>query len=159
MTSSTHRKYLHGSKGERMKRLVMLTTLLAALAVPSAALSLEDLKITDQGTTCRAVNNGTAVNCIGKYTGIGASYSTVSIEIKADYTCTNKAGNTVVGQSASSSGPIEVRNGQVTFNETTSSVSDKCTKADDHTATFTTATISIVDANGNVIRSFTYVVQ
>jgi hypothetical protein len=142
-----------------MKRLIMLAALVTAVALPAAALALgDDLKITDQGTTCTAVNNGTAVNCIGKYSGLG-NISTATINVSADYTCKNKAGNTVVGQSAGSSGPITVHNGQVTFNVTTSSVSDKCTNADGHTATFTTATISIVDSNGNVIKSFTYVVQ
>jgi hypothetical protein len=145
-----------------MRRLITMTALLLALiAFPSVAFGLlgEDLKITDQGTTCTLTPDGLGVNCIGKYSGLGNNYGIVTITVTADYTCTNKAGNTVVGQSSGSSGPIEVHNGQVTFNVTTSSVGDKCEHADGHKATFTTATITIADQNGNVVRSFTYTVQ
>src|SRR5919109_3488490 len=106
-----------------MKRLIVMAALLAAVAIPSAALSLDDLKITDQGTTCTVTPDGSQVNCIGKYSGLGNNYGIVTINVSADYTCKNKAGQTVVGQSGGSSGPIEVHNGQVTFNVLTTSVS------------------------------------
>ena len=141
------------------KRLIVMAALVAAVAIPSTAFGLEDLKITDQGTTCTQTPDGLAVNCIGKYSGLGNNYGIVSITVSADYTCTNKAGNTVVGQSSGSSGPITPQNGNVTFNVTTGSVSDQCNHADGHYATWTTATITIVDQYGNVVFTRSYVVQ
>src|ERR671932_2965133 len=120
-----------------MKRLIMLTALVAAVALPGAALGLDPLKISDHGTTCSVVtasDGGQAVNCVGKLSGLGSA--TTDIQVPAGFTCTNKAGNTVVGQSAGSSGPIQPQNGQVTFNVTTSSTSaSKCEHADGHQAT------------------------
>ena len=121
-----------------MKRLIMLTALVAAVALPGAALGLDPLKISDHGTTCTVVtasDGGQAVNCIGKLSGLGSA--TTEIQVSAGFTCTNKAGQTVVGQSGGTSGPIQPQNGQVTFNVTTSSTdASKCTHADGHTATF-----------------------
>src|ERR671936_161089 len=136
---------LRAHEGEtEMKRMIMLVTVIAALAVPSYAFG-DLLKVSDHGTTCAVVtlaDGGQAVNCIGKLSGLGSA--TTTIDVSAGFTCTNKAGNTVVGQSAGTSGPIQPQNGQVTFNVTTSSTSDKCTHADGHTATFATcATIDV----------------
>src|SRR5919197_6651042 len=105
-----------------MKRLLLFAALFGALALPGAAMSLDPLKISDHGTTCFLTNGGTAVECAGKLSGLGST--TTTIEILAGFTCTNKAGNTVVGQSGGQSGPIQPQNGQVTFNVTTGSVSD-----------------------------------
>jgi hypothetical protein len=120
-----------------MKRLIILVAVIAALAVPSYAFS-DLLKVSDHGTTCSVVtvaDGGQAVNCIGKLSGLGSA--TTTINVSAGFTCTNKAGNTVVGQSAGSSGPIQPQNGQVTFNVTTGSTStSKCESADGHVATF-----------------------
>ena len=136
-----------------MKRLIMVLAALAAVALPSAAYSLDPLKISDHGTTCSVVtapDGGQAVNCIGKLSGLGSQ--TTEIQVSAGFTCENKAGNTVVGQSAGSSGPIQPQNGQVTFNVTTASTSTaKCTNADGHTATFAPcATINVVQG-GQVV--------
>jgi hypothetical protein len=132
-----------------MKRLIMVTAVLAAVALPSAAYSLDPLKISDHGTTCTVTSDGNAVNCIGKLSGLGST--TTNIEVVAGFTCTNKAGNTVVGQSGGQSGPIQPQNGQVTFNVTTASVSDKCTHADGHTVSFgPTATINVFQ-NGQLV--------
>jgi hypothetical protein len=119
-----------------MKRLTMLVAVIAALAVSSYAFA-DLLKVSDHGTTCSVVttaDGGQAVNCIGKLSGLGSQ--TTTINVSAGFTCTNKAGNTVVGQSAGTSGPVQPQNGQVVFNVTTSSTSDKCSHADGHTATF-----------------------
>jgi hypothetical protein len=131
-----------------MKRLIALIALTVALAVPATTFAL-DLKVSDHGTTCAVTADGTAVNCIGKLSGLGSS--TTIIEVTAGFTCTNKAGNTVVGQSGGQSGPITPQNGQVTFNVTTGSVSDKCTRSDDHRASFgPTATINVYQ-NGQLV--------
>jgi hypothetical protein len=135
-----------------MKRLIILTTVVAALVGAGTAFA-DFLKITDHGTTCSVVttsDGGQAVNCIGKLSGLGSA--TTDIQVTAGFTCTNKAGNTVVGQSAGSSGPITPQNGQVTFNVTTSSTSTaKCTNADGHQATFAPcATINVIQG-GQVV--------
>jgi hypothetical protein len=132
-----------------MKRLIMFAVVVAALAVPMYA-SGDLLKVSDHGTTCSVVtaaDGGQAVNCIGKLSGLGSQ--TTVIDVSAGFTCTNKAGNTVVGQSSGSSGPIQPQNGQVTFNVTTSSTSaSKCEHADGHTATFAMcATINVFQGN------------
>jgi hypothetical protein len=132
-----------------MKRLFIMTALLAALALPGAALSLDPLKISDHGTTCMVTSDGTSVECVGKLSGLGST--TTNIEVLAGFTCTNKAGNTVVGQSGGQSGPIQPQNGQVTFDVTTASVADKCTRADDHRASFGAfATINVYQ-NGQLV--------
>jgi hypothetical protein len=133
-----------------MKRLLTMIAFLAVLALPSAAFGLgETLKISDHGTTCAVTSDGNAVNCIGKLSGLGST--TTTIEVLAGFTCTNKAGNTVVGQSGGQSGPIQPQNGQVTFNVTTGSVSDKCSHADGHTPSFgPTATINVYQ-NGQLV--------
>ena len=131
-----------------MRRLVILAALVAALAVPSLAFG-DLLKITDHGTTCTVTSDGNSVNCIGKLSGLGST--TTTIEVIAPFTCTNKAGNTVVGQSGGQSGPIQPQNGQVTFNVTTASVADKCTHADGHMVSFgPSATINVFQ-NGQLV--------
>src|SRR5919201_5061701 len=131
-----------------MRRLVILATLVAALPASTLALG-ETLKISDHGTTCTVTSDGNAVNCIGKLSGLGST--TTNIEVIAPFTCTNKAGNTVVGQSGGQSGPIQPQNGQVTFNVTTASVADKCTHADGHTVSFgPSATINVFQ-NGQLV--------
>jgi hypothetical protein len=132
-----------------MRRVLLLIGVLTALALPASAFALFDLKITDHGTTCFVTSDRTAVECTGKLSGLGST--TTNIEVLAGFTCTNKAGNTVVGQSGGQSGPIQPQNGQVTFDVTTASVADKCTRADDHTATFgPTATINVFQ-NGELV--------
>jgi hypothetical protein len=132
-----------------MRRVLLTLGVLTALLLPASASSLIDLKISDHGTTCMLANNGTAVECVGKLSGLGST--TTNIEVVASFTCTNKAGNTVVGQSGGQSGPITPQNGQVTFDVTTASVSDKCTSADGHTASFgPSATINVYQ-NGQLV--------
>src|ERR687887_215827 len=133
-----------------MRRLIALVALFGLLALPATTLALgEDLKITDHGTTCAVTSDGNSVNCIGKLSGLGST--TTTIEVIAPFTCTNKAGNTVVGQSGGQSGPIQPQNGQVTFNVTTASVADKCTHADGHMVSFgPSATINVFQ-NGQLV--------
>ena|SRR2546422_714580 len=135
-----------------MRRLIALICLAAALVFPAVTFADLDLKISDHGTTCTVVNND-HVNCIGKLSGLGST--TTNIEVVADFTCTNKSGNTVVGQSGGQSGPITPQNGQVTFNVDTASVSDKCSHADAHQPNFGLGATIIVSQNGReVFREF-----
>ena len=134
-----------------MRRLLALVALLGLLALPATTLALgEDLKVTDHGTTCAVTSDGSSVNCIGKLSGLGSS--TTTIEVLAGFTCTNKAGNIVVGQSGGQSAPITPQNGQVTFNVTTNPAdTDKCSRADGHTPSFgPTATINVYQ-NGKLV--------
>jgi hypothetical protein len=141
-----------------MRRLIAMATLLAAVAFPSMAFGLlgDDLKITDHGTTCAVtsvVSTDDAVNCIGKLSGLGST--TTYIQVSADFTCTNKAGNTVVGQAGGSSGPISPDQGQVTFNVYTASADNvgQCNHADGHYATWgANATIDVLQ-NGKLVFS------
>jgi hypothetical protein len=128
-----------------MKRLFIVAALLGVLALPGNAFA----KISDHGTTCSVTSNGTAVECVGKLSGLGSS--TTFVEVLAPFTCTNKPGNTVVGQSGGQSGPIQPRNGQITFDVSTASVSDKCTSSDDHQVSFGDfATINVYQ-NGELV--------
>jgi len=100
-----------------MKRLMVMATLLAAVALPSAAFGLlgDELKITDQGTTAQivpAAGGGSAVEVVGKYSGLGNNV--VTAHISAPFSCTNQGGNNPPGQISGSSGPIAPDNGQVT---------------------------------------------
>jgi hypothetical protein len=128
-----------------MKRLITTFAVLAAFALPAAAAAdLIDLKITDHGSSC--FNNGTSVTCAGKISGVGNDVTTA--ELTVPFTCQNKPGNTVVGQSGGSSGPITPSNGQITYSVTTTSLSDKCTSSDGHTISFgPTATVSFYQNN------------
>ena len=90
-----------------MKRLFVMVAVLGAVAFAGGA-GADLLKITDHGTTCSVVtlsDGGQAVNCIGKLSGLGST--TTTINVSAGFTCTNNGGNTVVGQSGGTSGPIQ----------------------------------------------------
>jgi hypothetical protein len=133
-----------------MKRLIITMVILGAFVLPAvAAGDLIDLKITDHGTTCFLSNNNTAVTCAISVSGLGNNVTTA--DVSAPFTCTNKAGNTVVGQSGGSSGPITPQNGNIRTSVTTTSLSDKCSTADGHTISFGgTATVSLYQ-NGQLI--------
>lgn len=106
-----------------MRRLIAMATLLAAVAFPSVVLG-EDilggdaLKITDHGTSCSVVtvSGGQAVQCEGKFSGLGSH--TVTITVTAEFMCTNRGGNNPPGQVSGSSGPLTPENGQITFGGT-----------------------------------------
>jgi hypothetical protein len=104
-------------KGVRpMKRLIAMTVLAAAVAFASAAAAqiIDDLKITDHGTTASVVQvfGGEAVEIDYKYSGLGSQ--TVTITVSSSFSCTNNGGNNPPGQLSGSSGPISPENGQVT---------------------------------------------
>jgi hypothetical protein len=135
-----------------MKRLIITMVVLGAFVLPAvAAGDLIDLKITDHGTSCFLSNNNTTVTCAGKISGLGNTVTRADISVP--FTCTNKAGNTVFGQSGGSSGDITPANGSITFTATTTSLSDKCTSADGHTISFgATTTVSLYQNNNLVFQ-------
>ncbi len=100
-----------------MKRLIALTALLVAVAVPTVAfgdLIGDDLKVSDHGTTAQVVttSDGQAVTLNYFYSGLGSQ--TATITVSAPFTCTNNGGNQPPGQISGSSGPITPQSGQVT---------------------------------------------
>jgi hypothetical protein len=141
-----------------MKRLLVLTALLAAVAFP--ALALGDLilgdadKITDHGTTAQvvSVSGGQAVLLDFKYSGLGSH--TVTITVSAPFFCTNNGGNNPPGQISATSQPITPENGNVTGTLTTNAAS-----CPDHMAPTigptVTVTLTLDDGSSKV---FTYTV-
>jgi hypothetical protein len=120
-----------------MKRLILVVALLSFLALPTlAAADIIDLKVTDHGTSCFTTNNGTAVECVGKWSGLGSQ--TTVFTVTAPFTCTNNGGNTPPGQTATGSQTVTPSNGAFSFDVTTSSV-NSC--PDDMAPSFTTATV------------------
>jgi hypothetical protein len=98
-----------------MRRLFVMTALLAAVAFPAVAFALldDDLKISDHGTTVSivSVSGGSAVELDYFYSGLGSQ--TVTITVSAPTSCTNNGGNDPPGQISASSGPITPENGNV----------------------------------------------
>jgi hypothetical protein len=138
-------------------RVIALMAILGAAAtvvfsVSAATADIVPLKITQHSAECHIVSTGDAVACSGKYSGLGNSVTEVTVT--APFTCTNKAGNVVQGQSGGSSGPITPQNGQITFtNVTTTTSSTKCTHADGHQICFgPTATIQIFQDGVEVVN-------
>jgi hypothetical protein len=134
-----------------MSRFIGITTAMAIVAIAifghtAFAQSIGDLdKISDHGTTCHLTNGGSAVECIGKLSGLGST--TTNVEVVANFFCTNRGGNNPPGQVSGQSGPIQPQNGQVTFDVVTGSGS--C--PDQMTPTFgPTATINVFQ-NGQLV--------
>jgi hypothetical protein len=100
-----------------MRRLIAITTLLAAVAFPAVAFGLlgDELKITDHGTTAFVTTTSSGAQAVEldyKYSGLGSS--TVTITVSTSFSCTNNGGNNPPGQLSGSSGPIQPENGNVT---------------------------------------------
>ncbi|HEX9548205.1 MAG TPA: hypothetical protein VF942_12770 [Acidimicrobiales bacterium] len=138
-----------------MKRLMVMATLLAAVALPSAAFGLlgDELKITDQGTTAQivpAAGGGSAVEVVGKYSGLGNNV--VTAHISAPFSCTNNGGNKPPGQLSANTGPIAPSNGNITFDVTTNAAN-----CPDHMDPLIgpTVTVTLTLADGS-FRVFTY---
>jgi hypothetical protein len=135
-----------------MRFLIAVAALATVLALPSVAFGLgEDLKVSDHGTSCVivSVTGGSAVNCAGKYSGLGST--TTDIRVNAGFFCTNRGGNDPPGQVSGQQAGITPQNGQVTFDVT--SAPAKC--HDGMTPTFGPATVSIFQ-NGTMVAAFTY---
>lgn len=94
---------------------------LAILIVGLAALTGATIVSADNphfvGEPDCSVVSGDRVNCSGKIAGLGQAPTTV--EIIVDFDCTNRGGNQPPGQVSGTSGPIQPRGGQITFDETT----------------------------------------
>jgi hypothetical protein len=121
-----------------VKRLITVVALLVFIALPAAAAAdLIELKVTDHGTSCFTVNNGTAVECTGKWSGLGSQ--TTVFTVTAPFTCENNGGNFPPGQAATGQQTVNPTNGAFSFDITTSSVSKSC--PDGMKPTFGAATV------------------
>ena len=131
-----------------MKRLIALTALLAAVAVPTVAfgdLIGDDLKVSDHGTTAQVQLNYF-------YSGLGSQ--TATITVSAPFTCTNNGGNQPPGQISGSSGPITPDHGNVSGTITTAAAS-----CPDHMAPLIGPTVTVVVTKADGTSTvFTYTV-
>jgi hypothetical protein len=96
------------------------------------------LKVTDHGTTCFTVQDGSggfAVECQGKWSGLGSQ--TVLFTVSAPFSCENGGGNFPPGQQATGSQEVTPTNGQFTFDVTTNFINCH----DNMTPTFGVATV------------------
>jgi hypothetical protein len=75
-----------------MRRVILWTTLLAALAFPIAAFGLIDVHVNGKDVTCTVVGSGknTAVRCYGRLTGLGGT-ETATAEVTVGYRCTTSS--------------------------------------------------------------------
>jgi hypothetical protein len=148
-----------------MRRLMMvtiMTALLGAAAFQSAVFAL-DIHLNNKNVVCHLTSTGDGVHCFGTITGLGnLANQTIDAFVTVDFTCTNKAGNVVVGQSAGQQSDITVdRNGNAYIDVTTGSVKNHgCVFSDGHTANFGKfATIHIFDQNGNEVKGSPLLVE
>lgn len=140
----------------RRKILLLLFLPLVAFFVGASA-STAFAAVNDHNVTCSLTSGGTAVECTGQLSGL--SNTTTYINVSAPFTCYNKAGNEVVGQSTGSSGPITPKNGNVKFDVTTQSEGHTCTDSDGHYITWGHyATLTVVQ-NGVVVFQQQYYIQ
>ena len=148
-----------------MRRFVLLTvmaTALTSVALQGAGFAL-DVHLNNKSVECHVTTTGDGVHCFGTITGLGnLADQTINAFVTVDFTCTNKAGNPVVGQSAGQQSNITVdRNGNAYIDVTTSSVKQHgCTFSDGHTASFGRfATIRIFDQSGNEVKGSPLLVE
>jgi hypothetical protein len=140
----------------------IVAALLCAPALQSPAFGL-DVHLNNKSVECHVTSTGDGVHCFGTITGLGnLANQTINAFVTVDFTCTNKAGNVVVGQSAGQQSNISVdRNGNAYIDVTTASVKEHgCTFSDGHTASFGKfATIRVFDQNGNEVNGSPLLVQ
>jgi hypothetical protein len=106
-----------------VKRTTVITVILAgALAfVTLAAADIIELKVNLTNATCTTTSSN-ELNCSGDLTGLGSQ--TADVTATSGFACTNQGGNNPPGQvSGTQSGIKPDKNGNATFNVTTSGAS------------------------------------
>jgi hypothetical protein len=106
-----------------VKRTTVITVILAgALAfVTLAAADIIELKVNLSNATCTTTSSN-QLNCSGDLTGLGSQ--TAAVTVTSGFACTNQGGNNPPGQvSGTQSGIKPDKNGNATFNVTTSGAS------------------------------------
>lgn len=92
--------------------------------------------------TCTLINGGSAVECQGKLAGVGTAPTTV--QVVAQFSCTNRGGHNPPGQVSGQSAPIQPSGGNITYDVTTGAG----TCPDDMTPHFgRSATINVYQGN------------
>ena len=109
-----------------MKRMIVLLLSLGAaialaLSVSGAATAdVIPLKVTLNNQQCTQNANG-SLTCTGSLTGLGGQ--SISVTVTSGFACVNRGGNQPPGQVSGTENNIPVRNGNATFNVTTSQAS------------------------------------
>ena len=109
-----------------MKRMIVLLLSLGAaiaLAVSMGGAATADvipLKVTLNNQQCTQNANG-SLTCTGSLTGLGGQ--SISVTVSSGFACVNRGGNQPPGQVSGTENNIPVRNGNATFNVTTSAAS------------------------------------
>jgi hypothetical protein len=108
-----------------MKRMIMLLLALGAaialaLSVSGAATADIPLKVTLTNGSCAQQSDG-SLSCQGSLTGLGGQ--SISVTVTSGFACENQGGNQPPGQVSGTENNIQVRNGNATFQVTTSSAS------------------------------------
>ncbi|HYZ78786.1 MAG TPA: hypothetical protein VE596_15585 [Gaiellaceae bacterium] len=105
--------------------IVLLLSLGAAiaLAVSMSGVATADeisLRVTLNNQQCTQNANG-SLTCTGSLTGLGGQ--SISVTVTSGFACLNRGGNQPPGQVSGTENNIPVRNGNATFNVTTSAAS------------------------------------
>jgi hypothetical protein len=109
-----------------MKRMIVLLLSLGAaiaLAVSMSGVATADeisLRVTLNNQQCTQNANG-SLTCTGSLTGLGGQ--SISVTVTSGFACLNRGGNQPPGQVSGTENNIPVRNGNATFNVTTSAAS------------------------------------
>jgi hypothetical protein len=106
-----------------VKRTTVITVILAAALtfVTLAAADIIELKVNLSNATCTTTSSN-QLNCSGDLTGLGSQ--TADVSVTSGFSCMNRGGNNPPGQvSGTQSGIKPDKNGNATFNVTTSGAS------------------------------------
>jgi hypothetical protein len=123
----------------------------AALLIPAAVLAANAHFLS--GPTLTVRNN--ALEVCGSIAGLGNQNVTIRVSGTADVQCVNKGGNPPPGQRQTVTGQVSnlrVENGRVNFCVTTARLTNNCPDGMRISATFLTATITVIQGGRVVLQ-------